>query len=330
MKTSNCAAILTCFLLASCISAEHEHGTHSLSTPAGNVQGCESAEAAPQAAEHVHSFVPEHYPEPFGADLMQSWFEPWTHTHFSRRGTPFVHLFGLEPAFMDRDLFMDYRSVKGPGGDAAEFEVELEWTLTRRFGVAFEAPYARLDPDDANSVSGLGDFAIAPRALLVDSEIFLLSANFEIAVPSGDEDKGLGAGEVSLAPSLSAWLDLGHWLQASLQIGSEHGLESGNAQLFYNGALAYSFLTPELLGTAWHDHDHPGGHFPSGLMTVILELTGRTVLEGQAIGRDSAELLFGLSYNLTGDWELRSGYQVPVGAAEDIDRAFVLSLIRHF
>ena len=61
-----------------------------------------------------------------------------------------------------------------------------------------------------------------------------------------------------------------------------------------------------------------------------MELSGRTGLSGQDDGRDTAEILFGASYNFTETWETRGGYIVAVGGERDIDDGFVLSLIYHF
>ena len=108
---------------ADSMNAEHDDGTPS----AGH-----SHDGTPPARD---SFLPDAYPSPFGADLTTGWLEPWPHSHFSRRGTPYVHLFNLEPAFLDRDLFFDYRRVDGVGEDEVELEVELEWALTRRIGI---------------------------------------------------------------------------------------------------------------------------------------------------------------------------------------------------
>jgi len=63
-----------------------------------------------------------------------------------------------------------------------------------------------LDPDSGSSENGLGDLALAPRFLLAETDRLLLSLNFEVSTPTGDEDKGLGAGEVALAPTVSWWL----------------------------------------------------------------------------------------------------------------------------
>jgi len=269
------------------------------------------------------------YQEPFVLNLTESWLDPWPHQHFSRRGTPFVHTFILEPAFMDRDAFLDYRSAQGAEGNETEMEMELEWAFTRRIGVAIEAPFVTIDPAGTSSESGLGDIAIAPRVLLVDSAVFLLSGNLEISFPSGKESKGFGSGELGLAPSLSAWFDFGNWVQGSAQVGSEHGLESGYTEIFYSSAFAYTFLAPSLLDSSNHAHNQPGSHYPQGMTNCILEFTGRTVINGLEEGRSSSELLVGVSYSLTEMLEFRGGYQFPVGGNQGFARGFTLGLVAH-
>lgn len=281
------------------------------------------------------SFIPTGYPPPFGFSPTAGWLDPWPHSHFSRRGTPFVHLFNLEPAFLDRDLFFDFRAARGDDADELEFETELEYALTRRIGVVIEAPLVQLNPQDGPTQTGLGDLAIAPRVLLADADRFLLSGNLEVSFPTGDEQRGLGAGEVGLAPSLSTWIDLGNWVTAHAQVGAEYGIESGEGELFYNAALTYSFLGPRLFpgnGRAdGHAHREFGpAHFPAGLTNLILEYTGRTPLDGAQEGASTGELLFGASYNLDESFEIRGGYQVPLGGPQEIDDGFVFGLIYHF
>jgi len=271
----------------------------------------------------------EHGHAPVGETGGSSWLEPWPHDHFSGRGTPYVHIFGFEPAFLGRAGFLDYRSARGSSVDERELGVELEWAFTRRLGLVVEAPYIRLEEDGGSSESGVGDIALAPRALLVESDPFLLSGNLEFSFPTGDERVGLGSGEVGLAPSLSAWFDLGHWVQLNAQLGTEFGMESGDAEAFYGGALVYSFLTRERQGHTGHGHRHPGRHLPAGMVSAILELTGATVLDGEDEGYGTAEALFGLSYMPTSTLELRAAYQIPVGRDQEFDRAFILSLVRH-
>ena len=80
---------------------------------------------------HSDAHDSESIPPPFGTSLTEHWLDPWPHTHFSRQGTPFVHLFLTEPAFLDRDLFLDYRIIRGADENEMELEAELEWAFTR-------------------------------------------------------------------------------------------------------------------------------------------------------------------------------------------------------
>ena len=270
------------------------------------------------------------YPPPFGFSLTESWFDPWPHSHFSRRGTPFVHLFLTEPAFLDRDLFLDYRLVRTNGEDEMELEFELEWALTRRLGLVIEVPYLFLRPIDEPDEHGFGDVAFAPRALLVDTERFMLSVNLEIETPTGSERRGLSEGEVALAPSFSWWYDLGHWITWQAQIGTEHGLTSGDAELVWNSALTYSLLGPALVEPPSRDSTHGGRHFPPGLTNFIVEITGRTRLSGEGDVRSTAEILFGTSYLISSEFEIRAGVQVPLFQPHEMDYGFVFGLIYHF
>ena len=150
----------------------------------------------------TQDFVPECYPEPFGFALRGGWLEEWPHSHFSRLGTPMVHFFFTEPAGPERDLIVDYLYTKGADGKEHEVATELEWALTRRIGIILEVPGLVLNPSDGVQEIGFGDLIVAPRFLLADFDRFMLSANVEVSTPTGDEERGLGAGETLLAPSL--------------------------------------------------------------------------------------------------------------------------------
>ena len=300
--------------------------------------------ASPAAAQdhetHRHGDAPpahdvlEERPNaaPLRFSLSEGWSDPWEHTDFSPLGTPFIHLFGLEPAFLDRDLFTDVVITAADEEDEAELAVELESALTRRLGLIAEVPVVQLNPDDGRTETGLGDAAVAPRALLIETDRFLLSGNLELSLPTGSESRGLGGGEVGLAPSISTWLDLGRWLTLSTQFGTGHGLESGDSELFYGAALAYSFRGPALWKGDAHDHagHDPSSHLPFGLTSLILEYTGRTALSGADRDRSTGEVLFGVSHTLSDTFELRGAYQLPVGGTRDIDYRYILSVIIHF
>ena len=267
-------------------------------------------------------------PEPFGFDLSRGWFDEWPHAHYSRRGTPRVHTFNLEPAFLGRDLLLDYRFTSADEETEMEVEAELEWAFTRRIGMVFEVPFVQVNPEEGNTEEGIGDIAFAPRVLLAETERMILAASLEVSLPTGSESKGLGGEEASVGPSVATWVDLGRWVTFTAAVGTEHGLESGDSALTYGAALIYTFKGPAFFAGSEHAHGHHV-HFPPGMTSLIAELTGERALSGDADGEDVHALLLGISYTLSGDLEVRGGYEMPLGSPEAFDYSFVIGLIYH-
>lgn len=244
----------------------------------------------------------------------------WKHTHMSPRGTPYIHAFSVEPAYLGRELVVDYLITEFDGETEQAAEVELEWALTNRVGMTVELPFRALDGAAGRS-SGLGDLAIAPRVLLINTDRFLLSAQFEVELPTGKE--AVGADERAIGPSMLMWLDLGNWCTLQTQVGTEHDLDSDEAELAYAGALGWSLRTSR-------DVDHDLHHAEPGLISLSAELTGRTGIRGSDDGRTTAEALLGVGYTISNFTTVRAGYQLPVGGPEDIDHALVISVIQSF
>lgn len=291
------------------------------------------AHAHKASSEHDHGHdhkaghtLHEHAAEPLGFDFGRGWLDPWPHAHDSARGTPYFHPVGLEPAFLGRDLIFTYRRTQADREVEQEFEVEAEWAFTRRLGVAVEVPYVHVDPPGESNEQGFGDIAIAPRALLVETELFLLSLNLEVVIPTGQESRGLGGGEAALAPSLSTWIDLGYWITLQGQAGTETGLESSDTEIFYKASLAWTLRGPAL----YDPGPGPIHGVPPGLVSAFVEYSGRTILKGEDDGDATGECLFGLSYQVTSTLEVRGGYEIPVGGPQEIDRSFFLGALLHF
>ena len=71
------------------------------------LSGFQATSARPMLTSSLFAFSPQEggdshdahthdsaaYPDPFVFSLTEHWLEPWPHVHFSRGGTPFVHLF---------------------------------------------------------------------------------------------------------------------------------------------------------------------------------------------------------------------------------------------
>lgn len=248
---------------------------------------------------------------------------PFTHIHASKNGTPYVHPFGIEPAFSGRDLFIDHTFIDGDGFTEHETEIELEWAFTKRLGMIVELPYVWEDEEGEATGSGFGDLAIVPRALLIESERFLLTAQMEVVLPTGSSRFG---GETAIAPGIAMWNDLGNWWTLNSGIAIEHGFDADETELVYGVGLVKSF------GEHAANHaDHSGhNHATAGLLHLHLEVTGSTPLNGDDEGDINLEGLLGVSYGLAAGFDIRAGYLFPLTTPRDFDKGFTGGLIFHF
>jgi len=261
--------------------------------------------------------------------LDSDFLEPFEHVHFSRIGTPIIHSFGVEPAFTGRDLFLDYSWREGNGVTEHEAEFEMEWAFTKRLGIIVEMPYIWEDEEGVGSASGFGDLAIVPRALLIDSDRFMLTAQIEAGLPTGSSAFG---GETSIAPGIAMWNDFGNWFTLNTNIAIAHGFDSNETELEFGIGLVKSFgEKPDLSASHdHHGHDHHQHPTAAGLVNLHLELTGSTPLNGDDKGDFETEGLIGISYGLLPEMDIRLGYQFPISTPHNFDHGLTTGLIFHF
>lgn len=256
-----------------------------------------------------------------------SYLAPFEHLHFSEQGTPIIHSFGIEPAFTGRDLFLDHTYRKGDGFTEHETEFELEWAFTRRLGVIVEVPYIWEDEEGVGSASGFGDLAIVPRAILIESPRFLLTAQIETVLPTGS---GAFGGETAIAPGIALWNDLGNWFTLNSLLSIEHGFDEDSTELQFAFGLVKSFgEKPDLHIGHDHAHDH-GAHSAAGLLHLHLEVTGSTPLNGDDKGDFYAEGLVGVSYGIMPEMDIRLGYLFPITSPKEFDHGLTGGFIFHF
>ena len=263
--------------------------------------------------------------EPF-PQTQTGFLAPFEHLHFSEHGTPIVHSFGIEPAFTGRDLFLDHTYRKGDDITEHETELELEWAFTRRLGIIVELPYIWEDEEGVGSTSGFGDLAIVPRAILIESPRFLLTAQVETVLPTGSSTFG---GETAIAPGFSFWNDLGNWFTLNSNISVEHGFDEDSTELLFGFGLVKSFGAKPKDDT---HHHHDGDHHnnAAGLLHLHLEITGSTPLNGEDKGDFSTEGLVGISYGILPEMDIRLGYQFPISSPKVFDHGLTGGLIFHF
>lgn len=253
--------------------------------------------------------------------------EPFEHIHLSESGTPYVHSFGIEPAFTGRDLFIDHTYRVGNGVAEHESELELEWAFTKRLGMIVEVPYVWEDEEGVDTLSGFGDLAIVPRALLIQTDRFLLTAQVETVLPTGSENFG---GETAIAPGIAMWNDLGNWFTLNSILSIEHGFDTDSTELLFAVGLVKSF-GETLSDRGEKGHSHSGhDHATAGLLHFHLEATGSTPLNGPDEGDIYIEGLVGVSYGLATGLDIRAGYLFPLTTPRDFDKGFTGGLIFHF
>ncbi len=256
------------------------------------------------------------------------WGEPWEHAHF-RNGTPLEHHFGLEPAFLCRDLIVDYSDLTFAEESEHEFELELEWALNNRVGFIIEQPYVISDPDTGSKSSGLGDLAVVPRVVVADGGPWVVAANLEVVAPTGSSS--VGAGEHwHFAPFINTWCDLGNWWTFSSQAGLEFAPDSGEKEFFFAlGVAKFLRVWDEAHGGDDHGHGHERH---GGILTMMAELSGTAVVEGDPAEEGVYELegLVGLSLGVIEGMDLRLGYRFPLNGNSELEKGLTIGAIHHF
>ncbi len=258
-----------------------------------------------------------------GLASAEEFLAPFEHIHLSQRGTPYVHSFGIEPAFTGRDLFLDHSFREGNGVAEHESELELEWAFTRRLGVIMEIPYIWEDEEGVATTSGSGDFAIVPRALLVESDCFLLTAQMEVVLPTGSSRFG---GETAIAPGVAMWNDLGNRWTLNTGFAIEHVFDEDTTEFLFGFGVVKS-LGGESGSHSGHEHH---AHSTSGLLNLHFEVTGSAGLNGDDKGDINLEGLVGISYGLAAGVDIRAGYLFPLTSPKDFDHGFTTGVIFHF
>lgn len=248
----------------------------------------------------------------------------YEHLHFSSSGAPIVHSFNIEPAFTGRDLFATYRHRNGDVVDEQELELELEWGFTQTFGVIIEMAGMRDDELGLPTREGWGDIAVVPRALLHESERFMLTGQVEIELPTGSH--GFGS-DTAIAPGLNAWLDLGDWWTLNSQVAVEHAFDHDRNELVFGFGLVKTIGSADTHSHCAEGHNHRD---MAGLFHLHFEVTGTMGLSGDEQGDTGMEGLIGLSYGLNSGVDLRCGYEFPLSSPSDFDHGVVAGIVWHF
>jgi hypothetical protein len=189
------------------------------------------------------------------------------------------HNLGVVPHGINGDgVFFDPRA-RGPNRLPGNVNYQgvsayLEYAFGDRLSVFGEVPYRTINfkhldedtPPGDNNPNGFSDLIFGFKAALLASPDQYLTFQFRTYVPTGDADRGLGTGHVSLEPGLLFYQRLDERLVLQAQIMDWIPIDGGSAAgnvLSYGAGVAYDVVQRGNLR-----------------VTPVAEFVGWTVLHG--------------------------------------------------
>ena len=107
--------------------------------------------------------------------------------------------FFTEKAFLEKEIEFSVGNDNSKEDHTLELGLEVDWVFFDRLQLGVEVPYVFLFPDGQNSTSAFSDIGLSAQVLLCctsPTTSYYLSLTGELALPTGDEDKGIeGTGE---------------------------------------------------------------------------------------------------------------------------------------
>ncbi len=132
-------------------------------------------------------------------------------------------------------------------------EFSYEYRLSARNQIELAIPYASLHDGSGARVGGIGDVAIGLKRVLFASHDAVVSGFGEIALPTGNSDKGLGSGVTTFSFHLMAGQILPGNSFVQAQIGTDQPVDTLLAPrtLFWRLNVGRSFRQEGGLGRLW-------------------------------------------------------------------------------
>lgn len=255
----------------------------------------------------------------------------------SHAGFPeFVDVFFTHHAYLERKFHPRVGATYAELEDEFEGSGEFVWRFNRWLGAELEVPFVRLDRETEDSSTGIGDVEIAPIVALWQSpeRLGILSVRSGFALPTGDEDEGLGAEGWTWEPGLLLWKGYGAEKRGAIQ-----------AELTYERLYAAAGPDEEELvyNLAW-SHWLPSNWIPIAELNGVTRLSdplaeeheeeaggGLAVAHGVAEAEDEtvASGTLGFRYAFTNGQQWGAGIQLPLTDTEGYDWRLVIGGIIH-
>ena len=116
--------------------------------------------------------------------------------------------YGLSPADRAEFFYASNPGVSAGNVDYQEFSSYLELTRTDWLSVFIETPFRWINPDIADNTSGVGDMNLGFKAVLLSDPRSCTTFQFRTYLPTGNDARRLGTGNVNVEPALLNYLKL--------------------------------------------------------------------------------------------------------------------------
>lgn len=233
-----------------------------------------------------------------------------------------MHGIRTEIDFIERSLEFQIADTRGADDgqvDELEFELELVYAISDRVVLIVGQPYIFLDPINDADTSGFGDLELGFRFLAFNGERDGVFFGLNMSVPTGDEDRDLGAGNTVLEPTALWAHDFGGgtYLQSVVAWEVPVDVNDPTNDLRYDTGLFHTFTgTEDALVFKY--------------LTAIFEVNGATTLNGPDADRTVIDLTAGVRWIVREEDEVGIGWSFPVSGDQNFDSQLLISYFRHF
>ncbi len=190
-----------------------------------------------------------------------------THAGHAHPGIELSHPIIVESPLPETKLKLNYGFGKGGEGTANVFEAEGEYAFTQNFSIEAVVPYVFVNPEEGSNENGLDNVVLAAKFASyrwVDQR-FLPAIGLEVALPTGDDDKGIGSDHVV---ELEPFIRVGAWREKFEVIGTfavgiplnqtSEEKDEEDFEIAVGGSFLYHF-TPRLQGLLEVTGEHVAG-----------------------------------------------------------------------
>jgi hypothetical protein len=219
---------------------------------------------------------------------------------------------------IEREIEFGFSHEKGDEGRETEMSLGIEFPIMPWWQLEVEVPVVIADPREGTMQAGFGDLEVQNKFLLYKSveHRILVSAGFEVTLPSGSERRGLG-GAFAIEPFITAGIGFGPF-ELLANVAWEQHLE-----VDHEGPHEQTFEANAALG--W---------LISNRFVALVEVNTVTNLRGEddplLAKKTQVYLTPGFNVRVAPGTVARFGVQLPVTRAREFDYALKAGLTWEF